>query len=353
VPDRIRRTLRILEGMTHGAGGAPTRSDLDADRLAAATDYADEKLAGLTSLLVACQGRIIVERYYRGGAFDRPTPVFSVTKSFVSALVGIALRDGRLSGLDDPVVSALGIELPMNHDSRVSNVTLRHLLTMTAGFKTGTDAFESLAAMEGAPWVERILRRPMASSPGSRFAYDNGAAHLVSAVITRHTGMSAAAFARAELFQPLGIEEDPRWPSDPQGISYGGLGLELTSRDLAKLGDLYLRGGRWDGRELIPREYVHDSTRSHVSIGVAGDGYGYFWWTKKASNGLPEFFAAGGQGGQFVAVVRTLDLIVVTTSNARTRPGSEYGELLRRIAAAIPMSERSSRRRRFFSWRAS
>jgi CubicO group peptidase (beta-lactamase class C family) len=321
---------------------APEVYGLDAEAFAAAEDHAEQKVPSLTGILVAHHGRIVLERYYRGGALDRASPAFSITKSFVSALVGIALRDRMLPSLNEKLVNYLRADLPGHADPRVSEIRLRDLLTMTAGFESGPEAFAGGAAASDRNLVQAILSRPMASAPGSRFAYDNGAAHLVSAVLTQATGMSAAAYASTELFRPLGIDEDAWWSADRQGNSHGAYGLQLTGRDLAKLGELYLRGGCWGERRLIPARYVRASTRRQVRVGGSGGGYGYLWWTHGARKDAPRFFAAAGYGGQFVVAVPEHDLVVVTTSNASKPPGREYRLLFRRVLATVRTSPQRS-----------
>lgn len=198
----------------------------------------------------------------------------SVTKSVVSTLVGIALGEGKLKTLDLRVGDVLGGTIPAGADPRVRSITLRELLTMTAGLSFGqTDPTgEGSGAYRTTPdWIRTILGAPLASDPGASFSYDNGEAHLVSALLQRVIGTTAAAFARKELFRPLRINA-VRWSADRQGVTDGAVGLELSPRDLAKLGELYLRGGRWGGRQLVPAAYVRVATSPHISAQQADAG---------------------------------------------------------------------------------
>ena len=188
-------------------------------------------------------------------------------------------------------------------------------------------------------WVRHILGRRLATSPGSSFAYSSASSQLLSAVVADATGQSTLAFARARLFGPLGIASarapapvlvaNPSpaavgayaraavaWPTDPQGYQLGFSGLKLPSRDLAKLGYLYLNGGRWDGRQVIPADYVAASTHPHSTPPPDGpaESYGYQWWVT-SQGGHPSFLAVG-YGGQLLQVVPDLDLVVVITSDA-------------------------------------
>jgi CubicO group peptidase (beta-lactamase class C family) len=213
---------------------------------------------------------------------------------------------------------------------RARGIMLRELLTMTAGFPGDADARNGVG--DPPNLVRALLRRPIVRPPGSGFAYDTPSAHLVSAAISHATGMSEGRLAARRLFGPLGIRLEEYWPKDDQGVTYGGTGLSLTARDAAKLGQVYLDGGRWHGRQLVPRAWVEESTRAHVTL-AGGRGYGYFWWTDDR-RGLHSF-AALGFGGQMVAVVPKLDLVLVVMSN----PGGAQVDLGRilfdRIVPAV------------------
>jgi CubicO group peptidase (beta-lactamase class C family) len=271
----------------------PAREHVDPKRLAAAGAWADRVLPSLNALLVARHGRLVFEHHYHLGAANQREPILSITKSIVSTLVGIALGDGTLKMLDLKVGDVLGDDVPEGADPRVRSITLRELVTMTSGF--GSAATDPLGdggnAYRTTPdWVRTILGSPLARAPGESFYYDNGDAHLVSAILQRVTGATTAAFARKKLFLPLRIDPGSWW-ADRQGVTDGAMGLQLKPRDLAKLGQLYLRHGRWGGRQVVPCAYVRDATSSHVSATDThtGLGYGYFWWTyeEAGSRGSP------------------------------------------------------------------
>jgi CubicO group peptidase (beta-lactamase class C family) len=297
----------------------------------------------LRSLLVVRHGKLVYERYWHGDAHTGQE-AFSVTKSFTGALVGIALGDHKLKGLDQTVGVLLAAHLPAGADPRLAKVTVAQLLTMTGGLAgddptQGGDPGLMQHLQQSRDWVREILGRKPATTPGSTFAYSNAGSHLLSAIVADATGRSTLAFARAKLFNPLGIHTEHAlvgvdapnvspalrrayqrsavaWPTDPQGYHTGFGGLKLPSRDLAKLGYLYLNGGRWDGVQVIPADYVRASSRRQsVPPPAAGvDGYGYQWWVT-TEHGHPSFVAVG-YGGQFVQVVPDLDLVVVITSDA-------------------------------------
>jgi CubicO group peptidase (beta-lactamase class C family) len=312
----VRRALWLflLALLLVGCGESATRSipppqpsfaraedeGLDPDLLRAA-DRRFAATSALVSVLAMRHGVVVFERYYHGASATVDRNVFSVTKSVVSGLVGIALARGQLQSLDQTLADFFPEKLQGEADPRIRAITLRDLLTMTAGYRE-----TSIYSTDD--WVRTLLNRPLASDPGTTFAYDDGSAHLVSAILTKATGVSAATLAQTELFTPLGIHAG-RWSSDGQGRSLGSTGLFLRSRDLLKLGRLYLQHGRWSGRQIVPASWVRESTTMRAEI-RGGYAYGYFWWVNTGPHGG---FAAQGYAGQLVAVYPRLDLVIVMT----------------------------------------
>jgi CubicO group peptidase (beta-lactamase class C family) len=295
------------------------------------------------SVLVVRHGYLVYERYWQGVDVSDGHNSFSVTKSFVSALVGIALRDRHLQGLDQTVEELLADHLPATADPRLRKVTVKQLLTMTSGL-AGDDS--SLGGEDGISdrmaqsrdWVRHILGRRLETTPGGSFAYSSASSHLLSAIVADTSGQSTLALARAELFGPLGIATDKAlelkvrdwpptpaeleayeqapvaWPRDPQGYHFGGAFLRLPARDLAKFGYLYLNGGRWDGTQVVPADYVAASTRPQSDPSQGPGDYGYQWWVTNETG--HDSFRALGFGGQLIQVIPELDLVVVITSDA-------------------------------------
>jgi CubicO group peptidase (beta-lactamase class C family) len=246
-------------------------------------------------------GRVVFERYYHGLNGTEERDVFSVTKSVLSALVGIALRDGKLRSVDQRLVDFFPQLLESNADPRVRVITLRQLLTMTAGYRTAP-------IVSTDDWVRTLMNRSLASEPGKTFSYDDGSAHLLSAVLTKATGERADELAQRELFGPLGIRIH-RWTSDGQGHALGSTGLFLRPRELLMLGQLYLQKGRWRDRQVVPAAWVRQSTTAQATI-PGGYAYGYLWWV---NTGPHKGFAAQGYAGQMLAVYPRLDLVVAMT----------------------------------------
>jgi CubicO group peptidase (beta-lactamase class C family) len=322
----------------------PTTEGMDPTVLATIAGNVASVYPQVRSVLVVRHGYLVYERYWQAMTASHSDNLYSVTKSVVSALVGIALGEGKLKGLDQPLGELLASHLPKDADPRLARVTLEQLLTMTSGLAgddPGLGGDPHISQRQGASrdWVRHILGRRLATNPGASFAYSSATSQLLSAIVADATGQSTLAFARARLFGPLGINSanapapvlvahpspatvkaydraSVAWPTDPQGYQLGFSGLKLPSRELAKVGYLYLNGGRWDSRQVIPAGYVAASTRPHSTPPPdgPGDGYGYQWWV--TSQARHPSFLAHGHGGQLVQVVPDLDLVVVITSDA-------------------------------------
>jgi CubicO group peptidase (beta-lactamase class C family) len=334
---------------------APQDAGIDPSVLAGIDHGAHLTYPTLRSVLVVRHGRLVVERYYHGATPASYFNVFSVTKSVTSALVGIALGDRELAGLDQPAGRLLARHLPPRPDPRIRAITLEHLLTMTAGLPPDTAPETPPGWVRAGDWVGYLLRQRPATRPGTRFAYSSASSHLLSAIVADATGQTTLRYARDRLFAPLGIASDPAfepefaprnaaayeragfaWPTDPKGYHLGYGFLKLTARDMAKLGYLYLKGGAWEGGQVVPADYVRASTRRQVPTGRAadpGEGYGYQWWTM-TERGHPAF-AAIGLGGQLIEVVPDLDLVVVMTSAAGTVEDIRAAGDSRRLVADV------------------
>lgn len=319
---------------------APADHGIDSAQMAQVEDQVAKGYPYVRSVLVVRHGYLVYE-YYREG-LDKTSghDVRSVTKSVVGALVGIGLGEGKIKSLDQPVDELLTTQLPEGGDPRFAEVTVRHLLTMTSGMAgddpaAGGDPRVSEAMWASKDWVRHILSQPLVSEPGARFAYNDPDAHLLSAIVADVSDQSTLDYARTRLFEPLGIRTDeafePKleahidnstieayerssvaWPVDPQGYHYGAAFLRLPARDLAKFGYLYLNGGRWDGKQVIPADYVAAATSAAGSSPNYSNGYGWLWWV---GTEIDRTFFARGYGGQLIYVVPELDLVIVVTSD--------------------------------------
>jgi CubicO group peptidase (beta-lactamase class C family) len=274
--------------------------------LAAAVEAAvrgEPRLRHLQSVLVSVNGELRAECYFRDRRSEDLSNVHSITKSVLGTLVGIAIADGSI-GLETRAVEVLSSPPP---DPRKAEITVGHLLTMTSGLDCSEGRWDiDDIADRGESFVEGPLAAPLVAEPGTAFSYNNGAVHVLSALLARKVGRPLLEYASERLFGPLGIAEY-RWPADPEGNPIGYGMLELRPRDLLKIGQLYVDGGRG----LVPTEYVADATRLMAAGGPPeGTGYGYLWWI------TDDGFFGGGFAGQYLYVVPSLALVAVTTGDA-------------------------------------
>jgi len=284
-------------------------------------------LAHTLSLLVAHRGETVVEHYYRQAEPEDLHNIHSVTKSVVSTLVGMLVGDGLLA-LDTPVSSLVEAPAAFTADPAKTAITVQHLLTMTSGLDPRRQWDIDEITARGEPAVEGALRAPLIAAPGQFFVYNNGATHVLSAVVEAVAGKPMAAFAAERLFEPLGIQRW-EWPTDPEGRHWGFDRLRLAPADLLKLGMLHLKGGRCNGVQVLPEAYVDLATTPSTSGGRPElCSYGLLWWITDPP-ARPMYFAAG-HGGQYVVVVPDLDLVVLITTDtdAVARP---FGLPLRRV----------------------
>jgi CubicO group peptidase (beta-lactamase class C family) len=276
--------------------------------------------------------------YYKKGPLHT---MQSVSKSVTSALIGIAISRGEIPGIDTKVLPYFS-DFKIKPDPRRDRMTLRHILTMTTGIQwdesstSYTDAKNNCAEMEATDdWIQYVLDQPMAVDPGTTFVYNSGATELLSYILKRATGKDPDAYAREHLFGPLGI--DYYWKHTPKGLADTEGGLYVRSLDLAKLGYLYLKGGMWQGKRVLPEAWVRDSTAWHVDAGKTGRGYGFKWWVlSRKGAGTYDAYAALGYGGQRLIVVPELDLVAVFTGwNIYDKPELNPKFALERVVAAV------------------
>ena len=292
---------------------APELQGMDPARLEVAVDFIESRLPDAYSLLVVKNGYLVLERYFSIGRPDRRAVIHSVTKSVMSALIGIALDKGHLRSVDQKLVEFLPEYFIGELDPMKRDISLKHLLTMTAGLKWN-DWGPIMRAWYSSPnWTNFTIQLPQESSPGRIFNYNSSLSHLLSVILSKSTKMNTLDYANQNLFEPLGVQEK-YWQKDPQGFRAGGFGLALLARDLAKIGFLYLNEGVWNGRSLISKSWVRESTRQQVHVHnlYGSNGYGYQWWIKEVDGCFS--YGARGRRGQFIVVVPELDLVIVVTS---------------------------------------
>jgi CubicO group peptidase (beta-lactamase class C family) len=299
---------------------------MDSELLAAMFEYIDRTEANVHGVLIVRNGHTVVEAYRPPYGPHTRHRTASVGKSFTGALVGIAIREGYVESVDQEVADFFPDHLDWQSDSLKRAMTIEHLLTMTSGLDWPESAVSYSSArnvmrqmMSSWDWVQFVLDRPMAAAPGTTFNYSSGGSHLLSAIVEEATGMRTIAFARAYLFEPLGISPGS-WMSDPQGIAFGAGGVRLTPRDMAKLGQLYLQGGVWSGKQIVPAEWVEASVARQVRAHGAASYYGYQWWVRGSG-----IYAAHGYQGQRIFVIPDREMVVVFTADL---PGNVPSVLL-------------------------
>jgi CubicO group peptidase (beta-lactamase class C family) len=286
----------------------PERQGMDSTTLGTGLTKLGDN-ASLFSALVIRHDRLVAERYYHGSGAQRSSNVHSASKSMLQALVHIAVAKGYIASLDDAVAGYLP-EYFGDASADKKQITIRHMLTMTSGLDWTEDSTES-EVEKASNWVQAILGRPLVSGPGTTYNYSSGNTHVVSAVLEKATGMSICRFAHQYLFGPMGITAE-HWGRDPQGIFSGGYNVSLTPREMAKFGLLYLHDGKWGGRPLVPHSAVRaaqaQTTRVDDTVG-----YSEGWWMRTIA-GRSMYFA-WGYGGQFIYVIPSADIVLVTSEN--------------------------------------
>ncbi len=310
---------------------SPDEQGIDPAFIKPLETYVQNSRPHLNSLLIIRHGSIIFERYAQDYNQQSYQILNSMTKSFVSALVGIALQQGYLKSLDQRWLEFFPDYFAGNIDSRKEKITLRHLLKMTSGLNADALAYPGRRGDNSQDWMRFAIETPILLEPDQCFMYSSLGSHLLSMILSKVSGMSTVEFARRFLFAPLGIASDASagflWETDPQGFNIGGAGLYLTARDSAKLGYLYIKHGQWDNTQLLPRSYIETSTQTQSSGGhPEATPYGYHWWLEELG-GHHAFYAAGF-GGQYIQVFPQLDLILVYLAPDQPALGLYHRQLI-------------------------
>ncbi|MDX2034248.1 MAG: serine hydrolase [Blastocatellia bacterium] len=316
----------------------PESQGVDSAILAEAMELARQRGLAIHSFLLVRNGVIVAEAYFYPYDGKTPHDIASVTKPITATLIGLAIEQGKIKSVKEPMLSLFAGQKIANVDERKQRVFVEHLLTMSSGLACKAQAGEpTLWEMLSAPDNTQFMRDlPMVEEPGSKYVYCSGGMHLLSGAIKQKTGMNAEAFARKNLFGPLGIN-DLVWPRDPQNISHGFGNLHLLPRDMAKLGWLFLKQGQWNGKQIVPAAWVADATRSHIKTGGAGSSdYGY-GWRVPTNNGLVAF-EAGGRGGQLISVLPSKNAVIVMNGG-----GFSSGDVMKLALSSLksdqPLSE--------------
>lgn len=279
----------------------------------------DDVREELHSAMVLRHGKVIAEFYNAPYDKDISQETYSLSKSFTSIAIGIAVSEGLLK-LEDRLVDFFLDEDFMNVEGPIYNrykeVTVKHLLTMTEG--QGRDFFMGPDAFKKTDWVKAYFDIPLSRKPGDKFAYNTGASYMLAVVLEKSTGVRLDAYLNERLFEPLGFGQW-FWLTCPRGYNVGGYGLNVLTEDIAKFGQCLLDNGRWEGKQLIPEDWIEEATSYQVATeeeeeaGYKQGGYGYQFWMESGTA-----FRADGAFGQVCLVVPEEDAVVVVTSGRRT-----------------------------------
>ncbi|MGY3777105.1 serine hydrolase domain-containing protein [Isobaculum melis] len=307
----------------------PEQIGMSSEELSKLEGVINTEYRNLTGIVIARKGQLAYEHYLNGVTAKAPQKVASVTKSVISALIGIAIDQGLIESVDQKVLAFFPEYIVHPAEIQKKAVTIKHLLTMTApyAFRNYHEPFERLCRQPD--WGKFTLDLLGKNGQIGAFKYATSGAHLLSIILTKATGKSAREFANEFLFKPIGMREIPDykmtgfgyeelfgekvrgWVKDPQGHTTGGWGLTTTAQDMARFGMLYLNQGKWEGKQIISKEWVQDS------IKMTPHHYGYLWWLEAEPF---ETFAALGDGGNMIYCVPKEELVVAITSDFIRQP---------------------------------
>jgi CubicO group peptidase (beta-lactamase class C family) len=297
----------------------PEEQGIDSNQIYRMLRYVKKENINLHSIMMIRHGYLIHETYFHPFHRDNPQDIYSCTKSVISALVGIALGEGKIKSLDQKASDFFPEYAKVFKEPRKKELTIKHLLTMSTGFDWNEMGDLNIKTNTGQQFLYRTnnkviftLNRPMSDEPGRTFSYCSGASHLLSAIITKSTGKTTFEYANERLFTPLNMKAG--WQQDQQGIYNGYANLKITPFDMSKLGYLYLKNGRWNDKQIIASNYIEDSLKPHIGEPFFKGGYGYQWWTNRFGG-----YRASGTGGQEIVVIPERDLIVVTTAGTSSK----------------------------------
>ena len=316
--------LITIDQLTKGLprGTASKKLDKAVQRYLAAAGKAGQDLH---SLMVVQHGEVLAAHWMSEGREDEPHILNSVSKTFTATAVGFAIAEGKLK-VDDKLVSFFPDKVPAEASDNLKAITVRHLLTMNCGHDT--DPTGKIRGTEGADWVKEFLAWPVEHEPGTFYTYNSLGTYVLSAIVQKVTGQKVVDYLWPRLFRPLGIV-NVRWEESPQGINTGGWGLYLKTEDLAKMGQLFLQDGMWQGRQILPEGWVEEASAAQVSSVPAGvkpemakklkltvknsdwvQGYGYQMWRCRHNA-----YRADGANGQYILVLPEKDAVIAVTAH--------------------------------------
>lgn len=291
----------------------PEAQGISSSAILAFIEEADQKIDTLHSFILVRHGKVVAECWWKPEAAHKPHVLHSLSKSFTSTAVGMAVADGKLS-IDDPVLKFFPEDAPAQPSDKLKAMRVRDLLTMSTGHQTEAKFTKDEA------WVKSFLSQEVPHKPGAHFQYNTPATHMLSAIVGKVTGQPVLDYLKPRLFEPLGID-NPEWGASPQGNTVGGWGLKICTEDIAKFGQLYLRKGQWKGKQLVPASWVEMATSKQVSNGSdpARDwdqGYGFQFWRCRHNA-----YRGDGAFGQLCVVMPDQDVVIAVTADTKDMQG--------------------------------
>ena len=288
----------------------PEAQGISSAAIRAYLEAADKEVKAMHSFMLVRHGKVVAEAWWKPETAEKPHQMWSLSKSFTSTAVGMAVADGKLK-VEDKVLSFFPKDAPADASEHLKAMTVQDLLTMTCGHETE-------GKMRGeAHWAKAFLAQPVPHAPGTHFQYNTPGTYMLSSIVSKVTGQSVLDYLQPRLFQPLGIT-NPEWGTSPQGVTLGGYGLLVRTEDIAKFGQLYLQKGQWNGKQLIPASWVAQASAKQVPNDAGkkapeksdwAQGYGYQFW--QCRHGA---FRGDGKDGQYCIVLPGQDAVVAITA---------------------------------------
>ena len=291
---------------------APEQQGIASSAILAFISAADQDIDGMHSFMLVRHGQVVAEAWWKPYDAQTPHMFYSLSKSFTSTAVGMAIAEGKLS-IDDEVLKAFPEDAPAQPSANLKRMRVRDLLRMATGHQNEAPIWNDAPGAPPETWTHRFMAQPVAFKPGTRFLYDTPATYMLSALVQKATGQSVLEYLKPRLFQPLGFV-DPTWVASPQGISAGGYGLMARTEEIARFGQLYLQKGQWQGKQLIPAAWVEEATTLQIANGSDprsdwDQGYCYQFWRCRHHG-----YRGDGAFGQYCVVLPDSDAVIAITS---------------------------------------
>jgi CubicO group peptidase (beta-lactamase class C family) len=269
------------------------------------------EIGSVESVMIEKNGDVIAQQFTGRMNANRPTNIKSASKSILSLLVGIAIREGYLESVDQPIGEFFEDYFDQNPDPEKEAITIGDLITMRGGLES-TSIRNYGRWVVSSNWIDFVLNQDLIAEPGGRMIYSTGSTHLLSVILTRVTGMSTREFGNRYLFGPMDINLGG-WDRDPQGYYFGGNNMAMSPADMLKIGRMMMNMGEWQGEQIVPQEWILDSVKTYTRSNYNPYDMGYLWWQRPV-NGYDAIFA-WGHGGQYIMMIPELDVVIAVTSN--------------------------------------